>query len=247
MTGRDGPGPVARIPAVDVARSTALVGMAVFHFTYDLALFGYIPPATPVTGGWAVFSRLVAGSFIFLAGVSLWLAHGRGLRAGAFLRRLAVLAAAAALVTAASFAFAPDRFIFYGILHSIAVSSVLGLVFLRLPTAVTLAAAGAVFALPRIVQAPVFDAPWLVWLGLGTRTPPTMDFEPLFPWFGPFLLGLAAARLADRAGLLARAIDDAPGPSVRMLAWPGRHSLAIYLVHQPVLIVLLWVWTAAVR
>ena len=71
-----------RLVAVDLARTVALCGMVVFHFTFDLELFGHLPQGTTVTGGWAVFSRVVAGSFLFLSGVSLILAHGDALQDG---------------------------------------------------------------------------------------------------------------------------------------------------------------------
>lgn len=238
------PGPLAaggRILAVDLARSLALLGMVIFHFVRNLEMFGHIPAGTTLGGGWPVFARLVAGSFVLLAGVSLVLAHGQGIRWHAFLRRLAQIAAAAALVTLATWVAMPDAFIFYGILHSIAVSSVIGLVFLRRHPAVTLAAAAAVFVLPQVFRSPLFDPPWLVWTGLAERTPRTLDFEPLFPWLAPFLLGVALARIAEHAGLWDRLRGPEPGRLARLAAWPGRHSLAVYLAHQPILLGLLWI------
>ena len=71
----------ARIPALDIARSLALVAMVVFHFTFDLELFGYLRPGTTtMPGPWRALAVVTAVSFLFLAGVSLWLAHGRGIR-----------------------------------------------------------------------------------------------------------------------------------------------------------------------
>ncbi len=234
--------PARRIVLVDIARTAALAGMVVFHFTRDLEMFGMMPPGATMTGGWALFARAVAGSFLFLAGVSLWLAHGRAFRARAFVRRLGQIAAAAALVTVATYVAMPDAFIFYGILHSIAVASVIGLLFLRVPALLTLAVAAAVLILPQVLRTPLFDPPWLVWIGLAERIPRTLDFEPVFPWLAPFLAGLATARIAAAAGLWDRMarLDLNGNPIARALAWPGRHSLAIYLIHQPVLIGLLW-------
>lgn len=228
-----------RIEAVDVARTLALAGMVVFHFARNLEDVGLIAAGTTVQGFWWYFARAVAGSFLFLAGVSLWLAHGRGIRWRGFLRRLAVLAAAAALVTVATWVAVPWGFVHFGILHSIAVCSVIGLAFLRLPAAATLLAAAGSVALAHAGPFAAFDTPWLWWTGLAPEVRRSIDFEPVFPWLAPLLAGVALARLADRAGLWARAAGWR-GPLLRGLGWPGRHSLAIYLIHQPVLIGGLW-------
>ena len=88
------PAPGQRLAWIDLARTLALVCMAVFHFTLDLEMFGYVAPGTTTSGGWAVFAKGIAGSFIALAGYSLVLAHGGGLRRGSYLRRLAMIVAA---------------------------------------------------------------------------------------------------------------------------------------------------------
>jgi uncharacterized membrane protein len=230
---------------VDLARTSALAGMVAYHFTYDLDLFGWVPRGTAFGGWFWYHARIVAGSFIFLAGLSLWLAHGQGLRWPGYLRRLAKIAAAAALVTVATHFALPGLTIWYGILHSIAVSSVVGLLFLRLPAALTLATAAAVVALPHAVTLPATEG-WPVWAGLSATRPATADFEPFFPWFAPFLAGIATGRLLDRFALWPHlAVPETP--LTRRLAWPGRHSLAIYLIHQPVLIALVMAATWALR
>ncbi len=157
-----------RYLAVDIARTGALAGMVVFHFVYDLDLFGWLPRGTSATGWFWYHARIVAGSFLFLAGLSLWLAHGQGIRWGAFWRRLAMVGGAAAAVTVVTHFALPGLTIFYGILHSIAVSSLVGLLFLRLPALLTLAVAAAVFALPWHFTHPPSAAGWS-----GRALPPT--------------------------------------------------------------------------
>lgn len=219
-----------RIAALDVARTIALIGMVIYHFNYDRELFGWSAPGTMFTPFWYWFARIVAGSFLFLAGISLWLAHGRGIRWPAFWRRFLRVAGAALLVTLATYAIFPDRYVFWGILHAIAAYSLIGLAFLRLPWPVTLAVASAVGGISYVGQAEVFNAPWLLWLGLATEGVLTVDYVPLFPWLAPFLCGLVAAK----SGLVNRLAGRGAAP--RWLAWPGQHSLAIYLIHQPLMI-----------
>ena len=229
------PPPIGRVPAIDLARTTALVAMAGFHLGVDLELFGLLAPGTTRMGAWPLAARAIAASFLFLAGVSLWLAHGQGIRWRAFLRRLGVLMLAAGAVSLGTWAVMPQQFVYFGILHSIAAASVIGLAFLRLPAGVTLAAAALVLWLPGVARSPAFDSPWLWWTGLSTWTRPSMDFEPVLPWLAPALAGLACARLAARHGVwpaIARAGAGWPA----WLGWPGRHSLAVYLLHQPVLL-----------
>jgi uncharacterized membrane protein len=224
-----------RWPALDAARGAAIAAMVVYHLAWDLSFVRLI--ATDVIGhpGWQWFARCIAASFLTLVGIGLVLGHGRRVRWRSFLRRLAVIASAALGVTVVTWFAFPDEYIFFGILHSIAVSSVLALPFLRVPSPFLVAAAGFCFAAPHLFTDPSLDGPALDWLGLGATTRPTNDYVPIFPWFGFVLLGLVAGRLALP---FARA---APGPLwttalSRGLIWSGRRSLPIYLIHQPLLL-----------
>ena len=220
--------------------------MAVYHFAWDLEFFGYAPPGMTAEGGWKFFARGIAISFLFLVGVSLWLAHGRGVRARPFLKRLAMVAAAAGAITLATFIVLPGGFIFFGILHQIALASALGLAFLRLPVVVTLAVAAFVAAAPYFLRSEIFDHPALWWVGLSSINPRSNDYVPLFPWVSAVLAGIAAARIAERAGLFAWLGRLSLSPRSWPLQWAGRHSLAFYLLHQPVLIGCLWLFSQAV-
>jgi uncharacterized membrane protein len=124
------------------------------------------------------------------------------------------------------------------------VASVIGLAFLRAPIWLTAAAAVVFLYLPGFYRSEVFDPLWLAWTGLAARTPPSLDFVPVFPWAGMFLLGMAAAQAMTTLGLWERLRPAAPpGRALRIATWPGRHSLLVYLVHQPVLIAGLAAWT----
>lgn len=235
--------PTARILALDLARSLALLGMVAFHITYDLLLFGIMPGSYAASSLFHWHPRLVAGAFLVLAGLGLWLSHGQGIRWPAFWRRWGKVTAAAALVTVATYFAMPGFYIFFGILHAIALYSLLGLIFLRLPAPVTAAIALAIMFGAASLRSDVFNAPLLAFLGLATQLPATADFEPVFPWFGPVLLGMAMGRIGSRFGGWSRLARWQGTPFLRALAWPGQHSLAIYLIHQPILMGLIWTYT----
>ncbi len=130
-------------------------------------------------------------------------------------------------------------FIFFGILHQIAVGSLIGLAFLRLPFLITLLVAAGMIAAPLYLRSAAFDAPFWWWLGLSGIDPPSNDYVPVLPWTGMVLIGIALARLAVQRGVFARlseAVDPAPSRFGKWLGIAGRHSLAIYLIHQPLLI-----------
>jgi uncharacterized membrane protein len=238
-----------RAVALDLVRTAALLGMAVFHFVFDLVLFGHLPVAVIYEGFWPLWARVVASSFLFLSGLTLWLAHRNGLDRGRWARRLAKIAAAAALVTGATYLALGQGFVFWGILHMIAFGAVAGLAFLRLPAAVTAACAVLVFWTGWTVALPAFDAgPWL-WTGLGAAPVVAVDYVPVFPWFSAVLAGIAAGRVATATGLWDRiaAVRVQKGHWADRLAWPGRHSLMVYLVHQPVLLAIVSAATQVLR
>lgn len=226
-----------RIGLLDTARGVALIAMASYHFAWDLEFFRYIEAGTTAFGWWKMYARGIAGSFLFLVGFSLVLAHTPAIRWRPFLIRLAMIAGAAVAITAATAYAMPDGMIFFGILHCIAAASLVGLLFLRLPPIVTLIAAAAALAAPWFLRTSLFDTPWLWWLGLSETIPRSNDYVPLLPWLGPVLIGIAAANIARTSGLLARL---ASGPHNNLLARIGRHSLAFYLIHQPVLLGLVY-------
>ena len=229
-----GPG---RIEMLDAARGIALAAMIVYHFSYDLSFFRLIETDIVSHPGWRLFARCIAGSFLTIVGFSFVLSTRNGLNREAWLRRVAMVAGAALLITVATRIALPENFIFFGILHHIALASLLAPLFLRAPAPLIVLAALLSFALPWFVASPLLDPIWLSWLGFSRQSIHSADFVPLFPWFGWVLTGMVLARLAlakSPVGGWTRWRASA-GP-VRLATLAGRHSLSVYLLHQPILI-----------
>lgn len=222
----------ARLPWIDALRGIAIAAMVVFHFSWDLSNFGFISVDVGRHPYWVIFARSIATSFLALVGVGLVLWARQGFDLRRFLIRLAMIVAGAAAVSAATYYATPNVFVFFGILHLIALSSVLGLLFVRLPGLVLVALSAAWFAVWWYFEDTFFDHPYLLWVGLGTATPNSNDYTPIFPWFGAVLAGMAVAKLVLASGRVTAALAR---PAPRPLTFAGRHSLAIYLIHQPLL------------
>ena len=230
--------PQPRLPIIDVARGLALCGMVLFHLDWDLAYLQWIDISPASSPGWTMFGHAVAGTFLFLSGAGLALAHS--LPRSLALRRLAVIAGVALVITAVTRWIFPQDYIFFGILHCIAVTNLIALAFLRAPLWAVAASAALAGAAPWLLSSAGFDGPWWWWLGLSRALPRTLDYRPVLPWLGLVLLGVGLGRF-----LPARPVWRIRTRLPRALAWAGRRSLPIYLVHQPLLLGLLLVATLA--
>src|SRR5690606_6298132 len=84
---------------------------------------------------------------------------------------------------------------------------------------------------------PLYNQKMFSWIGFWVVPPPTNDLVPVFPWFGVVLLGVVAMRLIRGSVAETRlAVIQPRNWLARVLAWMGRWSLVIYLVHQPLLL-----------
>lgn len=238
VSGPAAPGPT-RNATLDIARGLAIMAMVAFHAQWDAAALGLFHPdaATAVVIAWA--GHAIAGGFLFISGIGLVLAHGRGARAAA--RRLAVLALAAGAVTLATWLWQPEDAIVFGILHCLLVTNLLALTLVGAPPVLIIVAAGLSLAAPLVFRSEALTGWGWWWLGLSARLPRTLDYRPVLPWLGIVLLGVLAGRL------LAFPARPAPAQVLpRLLALAGRRSLAIYLIHQPIVFALVFVLARAV-
>lgn len=236
-----------RLESIDALRGVAIAMMFIYHFCYDLSYFGFADFNFYHDPRWIYFRIVIVSSFLLLVGVSLYLATRHGLNRRAFIKRLAWLIAYAAIISVISYIMFRERLIFFGILHFIAVASVVGLLFARLYW-LNLVSAIAIIVIGLTVKHPFFDQSAWQWLGMVTTLPRTEDYVQFIPWFGVVLLGMFLGQLLfDRKPLKGLVRWQSRHPLSRTLTLGGRHSLHIYMLHQPIFMGMLFVVASVVR
>lgn len=217
-----------RIREIDVLRALAILLMIVFHAVYDLAVFGNVP-LSYTDGAWFYVGKASAILFILLSGLSTTL--GRAHR-----RRAAQVWAAALGVTLATYLFSPGNYVRFGILHFLGTGMLLYPLLQRLsPPLLTMVSTLILLATPAITN--ISGHPYsslLLPLGIMPSGFMSMDYYPLFPWLSIFVLGVAIGKVLYTSRLPLCNLPDTP--ALRLIEGCGRHSLPIYLLHQPVLL-----------
>jgi uncharacterized membrane protein len=245
-----------RIDTVDALRGAAMVWMTAFHFCFDLSNAGLIQANFYRDPVWTWQRTCILSLFLLCAGAGQAIAVSQGQSWQRFWRRWAQIAACALLVTLGSALVFPKSFIYFGVLHGMAVM----LLIARLS-----AGCGRwLWPMGAAVLALKFAAPswlgegWLPaalndktlnWIGLVSVKPITEDYVPLVPWLAVVWWGMAATQwwLRRQDSAIHSAASDRPSTPFVLLpvVFLGRWSLSYYMVHQPVLLAGLWLWQRA--
>ena len=228
-----------RIWEIDFLRGLSIILMVGYHLLYDLgamagvgSLLGFTTDLS--TPAWLAAQYFFAALFVVLSGISSTLSRGN-------VRRALKLLAVALLVTAATFFFNRAATVHFGILHCLGASILIyGLAFERAKASACAAAGAAVIAVslipPLALKGVTIRFDWLLPLGIHSPGYSSFDYFPLLPWLGIFLLGVALGKsvYASRRSLIRRRLP------VTFINFAGRHSLLIYIVHQPVILAVLY-------
>jgi uncharacterized membrane protein len=198
---------------LDQLRGLAVVLMIFFHASYDLNLFGYIAIEPFHNPFWFGLPRLIVFLFLICVGIGLRSAYSQRLDWTKFWKRFSKLALCALIVSVSTYFLFPDRWIYFGTLHCIALCSLLALPLLNYPRLALVSAIvmlGFDFAGYRI--------PWI------KLEHSSMDYIPLFPWIAVVWLGF----FLHHAKLHQKHV-----PPIKFLEFLGKNSLVIYVIHQP--------------
>lgn len=198
--------------------------MIIYHFLVDIELLFDVPIGVfkmPVV----LLARGVATLFIFLAGVSATIKFKKNKDKGtkniifSFTKKAGVILFWAGMITAVTYFMFPKDYIFFGILHFMAVSTILIIPLLYWKNSYLLIALGlTIIGLNLVMQK-------IIVLNFSS-----LDYFPLIPWFGVVIFGIVAGRVI---------VFDKSNKR-NLLTIIGQKSLMIYLLHQPILWGGLW-------
>lgn len=231
---------------IDSLRGIAITLMVISNFLTDLVYFG-IYQMSIYSGFWLYFARLVVSMFIVLAGVSLTISYSRvrkrkakEIRKKYFLRGLKIFGWGLA-ITLVTWLFIRENFVLFGVLHLIGFSIIFGQFFLR-SRYLNLFLGFAFILAGLYLQGFTFGFWWLAWLGFRPEGFFSVDYVPVLPWFGLFMIGMFLGGTLYPEGKGVFRLKDSKSQLSTPLQFLGRNSLKIYLIHQPVLILILWLF-----
>lgn len=241
---------VDRFWEIDFLRGFAVLLMLLYHFLYDLDFFGLAD--IQIRSGLILYAgRSSALLFILISGTALSISHSRALNkelseTGAencgkkaenllkYLKRGLKLYLMGLLLTGITWIFLPEEYIVFGILHFFGVSAVLVYPFLKYGKENLFFSL--IFGLSGFyLKGTTFGFSSLLWLGFTPENFRTIDYFPIFPWFGVLLAGVFLGNFLYATGKRQFEIPyTGKNPLFRLFSRAGQHSLIIYFIHQPI-------------
>jgi len=234
---------ISRYWEIDLVRGIAILMMILFHTVFDLFFFRILP-IDIYSGCWRYFAFATASLFLLIVGISLTISRARtaSLKSGyqlalKFVYRGAGIFLLGLLVTVCTWLFLKEGFIVFGILHLIGISIMISPLFFRFKKSNIVL--GFLWILVGFFFATRTGPIWLLPFGIHPATFWSVDYEPIFPWFGVVLIGMGLGEYLYPEGVRSFKLPQIPEIVVRPLAFLGRHSLIIYLIHQPIIILII--------
>lgn len=233
---------------IDFLRGFAIILMIFFHILYDLNFFS-ITNFRIYSGILLYIARLSASIFVVLVGISLSISYSRvenRLKTNdiimKFIKRGLKTLILGVVISVITWFYIPRGFVVFGILHFIGLSIILSLIFIRYRYINIIF--GSFFIIVGLyLKTLTFNFNILIPLGFIPNNFWTIDYFPLFPWFGIILIGISIGNLIYPNFKRKYEIKDlSKNLFVKSFCFLGRNSLFIYFLHQPIIIGLIMIF-----
>lgn len=229
-----------RIWELDVLRGVAILGMVAVHLIYDMVyIYDMLELNSTVDALYTFLTEWGGVIFVALSGICITLGSHP-------VRRGLIVFAGGMLCTLVTWGMfkldmqSEDIIIRFGVLHCLGICMLLWPLLKKLPVwAWAVLGVGMIVIGLQIQNKVILDAPALMPLGFIYPGFMSSDYFPLFPNLGYFLLGAVLGKLlySKKVSLLPKVNDQFF--LIRFFSACGRWSLPIYLLHQPLLTVVL--------
>lgn len=236
-----------RYPTIDYIRGFYVVLMVIFHTCFLLAdyeLLGFDFYRDPF---WLHSRTFIVTGFLTIVGISLALANENGFKAKPYFRRLITLIFYAAIVSITTYMQLEERWVYFGILHFIAFASVIGVVLVRFRESILIVGI-AFLIVGNIFANDNFVPKWINWIGFSPTKPATNDYVPVFPWIGVVFIGIYIGHyissLQTTNGLKRLLMWQSQNWLARLFNLLGKQALHIYIIHIPLIVLAIEVFTA---
>jgi len=219
---------------IDAVRGVAVLLMIAYHAAFDITYF-----TSGNTPFW--FATIVASLFIITSGISLSISYSRGGNFSKFAKRGLKLLILGFLITGISYLLLKEGAIVFGIIHFFAVSSFLIYIFLKyLKGSLSHLFVGILIIIIGVfISGVVYENSYFLWLGLKPAGFYSFDYFPLLPWFGLFFIGIFLGKNLYPKGKRNFKIFTLKGKTAYFATFLGKHSLVIYFMHQPIILLVL--------
>lgn len=227
-----------RIWELDVLRGLCILGVVAVHLVYDLVdLYRIIEWDYPQ---WFAFIKDWGGViFLLLSGVCVTLGSHS-------VRRGLIVFGCGMVITAVTYGmthmgFHKSMIIYFGVLHCLGVCMLLWSTYKNMPWwglllhGIVLAALGLYIMDLMSARELSTTTQWLMPLGIYGKGFASSDYFPLLPHLGFFLMGAALGKTLykNKTSLLPKVNEK--NVIIWFFRFCGKHSLWIYLLHQPLL------------
>jgi len=228
---------------IDFLRGIAIIMMVLYHLLYNLHYFAHFN-VNVYSGFWMYFARTTATIFIFLVGVSLSVSFSRTKKNHQdrnklfmkYFRRGLKVFSWGLIITLVTWIFLREGLIIFGILHLIGISIILAYPFLKLHYWNLFFGVFCII-LGAYLKGFIFNFSYLSWLGFRPAQFYSVDYFPLLPWFGVVLIGIFFGNIfyPDYSRKF-QLVELSSFSGIKVFCFLGKHSLLIYLLHQPLMI-----------
>lgn len=216
-----------RLWEIDFLRGIALILMIFFHVLFDLnEIYGF--KISYNSGVYFYIGKLSVILFMLISAVSSSFTRNNTRRAGKFLL-------IAIIITVVSHSYDPRFGIKFGILHFLGISILLYPLFRDINKYILAVLGTIIIILGQYLGNISVQHNYLFIFNLTGSSWVSADYYPLFPWFGVFLYGIALEKIfyQKKRSLLTST------PPENFITFTGQHTLLIYLIHQPVLLLII--------